>query len=186
MRIIAGEFKGRYLKSFKADHIRPTTDRVKESIFNSLTPYFDSPKVLDLFSGTGNLTIESISRGAVSVDSVEQSRKSLQIIKQNLKLFNISDKVRIFPEDVLKFIKNYDGEGYDIVLIDPPFTKKMAHQVMQQFSENKHLYHQDTLIVIEASRHEQIDDQYNILTLKNRKDFGDKSVSFFEVAEGND
>lgn len=183
MRIIAGKFKGRYLKSFKADHIRPTTDRVKESIFNSLTPYFDAPNVLDLFSGTGNLSIECLSRGAVHVDMVEQSRKSLQIIKQNLNLFNINDKVQIFADDVLKYIKNYEGKGYDIVLIDPPFTKKMAHQVMQQFSLNEKLFHSETIIVIEASKHEQIDDQYNNIILKNRRDFGDKSVSYFELAE---
>ena len=186
MRIIAGEFKGRPLKSFKADHIRPTTDRVKESIFNSLSADFDTPRVLDLFAGTGNLSIECISRGARHVDMVEQSRKSLQIIKQNLKLFNINDKVRVFPEDVLKYIKNYEGEGYDIVLIDPPFTKKMAHEVMQRFSENTQLVHLDTLIVIESSKHEQIEDQYGNISLKKRKDFGDKAVSFFQVDDSND
>ena len=80
MRIIGGRFSGRRLVSFTAEHIRPTTDRVKESLFNKLAAYWDGARVLDLFSGTGNLTIEAISWGADSVESVELNPKSISIM----------------------------------------------------------------------------------------------------------
>ncbi len=82
MRIISGKFKGRQLVSFQADNIRPTTDRVKETLFNKLMAYVDGARVLDLFSGTGNLAIECISRGAAHVDLVENHRKVLRSSKK--------------------------------------------------------------------------------------------------------
>ena len=84
MRIIGGKYKGLYLTNFKADHIRPTTDRVKESMFNILQAQIEDARVLDLFSGTGNLGIEAISRGARHVTFVEKNKKSIQILKENI------------------------------------------------------------------------------------------------------
>ena len=83
MRIISGKYKGRVLTSFQADHIRPTTDRVKESLFNKWMSLVGEARVLDLFSGTGNLGIESLSRGASHVDFVELNAKSIIILKKN-------------------------------------------------------------------------------------------------------
>ena len=90
MRIISGKYKGRNLVSFKADHIRPTMDRIKETIFNKWMMYVDGAKVLDLFAGTGNLGIEALSRGATHVTFVEKSNKSMNIVKENLELLKIS------------------------------------------------------------------------------------------------
>ena len=84
MRIISGKFKGRNLVSFKADHIRPTMDRVKETLFNKWMHEVDDSLFLDLFSGTGSLGLEALSRGARHVTFVEKSNKSIQIIKENL------------------------------------------------------------------------------------------------------
>ena len=81
MRIIAGKYGGRRLKAFKADHIRPTTDRVKETLFNILQSYIPEAHILDLYAGTGSLGFEALSRGASDVMAVEQNRKSLSIIK---------------------------------------------------------------------------------------------------------
>lgn len=182
MRIISGKYGGRKLVSFQAPHLRPTTDRIKESIFNSWSERFDEARVLDLFSGTGNLSFESLSRGALSVLSVEQSDKSIQIIRKNQKLLGIGKEQQIEKKDVVKFLKQYEGPSFDLIFVDPPFTKKMADETMQAMGESK-VYHQDTLIVIESTKHEKIEDEYGNLVCYRRKDFGDKKVSFFEMKE---
>lgn len=182
MRIIAGRLKGHRLKSFNASHIRPTTDRVKESVFNKLMHDIDGARVLDLFSGTGNLSFESYSRGADMVMSVESSKKSIKIIQDNIKHLKITSGIKVVSKDVLAFLKGYDGEPFDIILVDPPFTKKMAHDVMVVLSASAVLK-EGVLIMIESSIHEKIEDQYGGLTLSHRKSYGDKVVSFFTKDE---
>src|ERR1700728_2910160 len=105
MRIIAGLFKGHKLVSFDEDHIRPTTDRVKESVFNILTPMIEGARVLDLFSGTGNLGFEALSRGAVKVDMIEKSPRSIAIIKKNIAHLKVTQGVEIHREDAVNFVK---------------------------------------------------------------------------------
>ena len=182
MRIIAGKFRGRRLSSFKADHIRPTTDRVKESIFNKLQGYFEGARVLDLFSGTGNLTCEAVSRGASHVDAVELSKKSIAIIRDNLKLLEIEDDVTIVSDDVLKFLAKYAGPAYDIIIADPPFTEKLANSVLTALSTCQAVG-PETVIVIEASSHETVADAYPPLECRDTRDYGDKQVSFWRRAE---
>ncbi|MAF89733.1 MAG: 16S rRNA (guanine(966)-N(2))-methyltransferase RsmD [Bdellovibrionaceae bacterium] len=182
MRIISGKFGGRKLVHFQADHLRPTTDRIKESIFNSWSERLPEAKVLDLFSGTGNLSFEAISWGAASVVSVEMNKKSIAIIEKNRELLGVGKEQRIINKDVLKFLKSYDSESFDLIFIDPPFTKKMADEVMQAVSQSK-VFHQDTLIVIESTKHETIKDQYGDIFLYRRKDYGDKKLSFYELGE---
>lgn len=179
MRVIAGRFKGRPLLAFKASHIRPTTDRVKESIFNKIMNHWDSPRVLDLFSGTGSLTIEAISRGAAEVTAVEMNRKSLQILRKNLQHFSLTDEVKVLPLDVFKFLKKPVGGPFDLILVDPPFTKKLAHLVMEALSKSN-IFTAGAWVVIEASSQERLDEAYPTFELLDKKDFGDKSVAFFQ------
>lgn len=190
MRIIAGRFRGRKLASFDADHIRPTTDRVKESIFNKLQGYFDGARVLDLFAGTGNLSFESLSRGATFVEAVEMSRKSIAIIQKNIELLQIEkNEIRVVCEDVLKYLRANQGPAFDVVLADPPFTKKMADEVLKAMVDSKAVG-PETLVMIEASSHELVEDRYtcttgfNPLVRFDHKDYGDKKISYFQREEG--
>jgi 16S rRNA (guanine966-N2)-methyltransferase len=107
MRIISGLYKGQSLVSFNADHIRPTTDRVKETLFNLLQLYLDESSIVaDCFSGTGNLGIEALSRGAQHVSFIDNSTKSLQILKKNLHKIGVpSEHYRILSLDILSFFK---------------------------------------------------------------------------------
>ncbi|HVK62134.1 MAG TPA: 16S rRNA (guanine(966)-N(2))-methyltransferase RsmD [Bdellovibrionales bacterium] len=178
MRVISGKFRGRRLVQFKADHIRPTTDRIKESVFNKLQGAVDSSRVLDLFSGTGNLTCEAVSRGAASVDAVELSKKSIAIIRENLKLLDIENDVRVINEDVLKYLRRYEGEPYDLIFADPPFTEKLADQVLVEASKSKAIG-PDTLLVLESSSHEFLAETYEGLSCDDRRDYGDKIVSYW-------
>lgn len=179
MRVISGKFGGRRLVSFSADHIRPTSDRVKESLFNKLNEFWDSARVLDLFSGTGNLAIEALSWGASSVESVELNSKSLEIMKKNFDLIGIKSEAKVIKSDVIKYLKNYKGEPFDVVLIDPPFTEKMAHAVMETLATSK-VWGPHTIIAIEYSKHEKMESQYGSLMSFDTRNFGDKLMSFFQ------
>lgn len=178
MRIIAGKFRGRRLSSFKADHIRPTTDRIKESIFNKLQGHLDGARVLDLFSGTGNLACEAVSRGAASVDAVELSKKSVAIIRENVKLLGIESDVRIHVMDVMKFLRSYAGQPYDLILADPPFTEKLAHDVLEELSRSSAVG-SETIVMIESSSHETVLETYEGLERTDERDYGDKRVTFW-------
>ena len=184
MRIISGSLKGRRLKSFNATHIRPTTDRIKESIFNKWAFDIEGSRILDLFSGTGNLSFEAYSRSAAYVEAVEISQDSINIIKENIKHLEISNGIKVVKSDVATYLKKYKGKPFDLIFIDPPFTKKMAHEVMSVIS-NSGVWHNETKFVIESSKQERIEDSYQNVVLHEKKSYGDKAVSFFKIKDEN-
>lgn len=179
MRIIAGRFKGHHLVSFKADHIRPTTDRVKESLFNKFQFEMEGAKVLDLFCGTGNLGLEALSRGASHVTFVEKNSKSLQITKENIGKLKVKEnEYLIINSDVFLFLKKYQGDPFDIILVDPPFTEKIADAVMTALSASQ-TFSDNVKIAIESSRQEKMGDEYGSLYRYDLREYGDKILSFF-------
>jgi 16S rRNA (guanine966-N2)-methyltransferase len=181
MRVISGKFGSRRLVSFQANHVRPTTDRIKEVIFNKLQGVVENARVLDLFAGTGSLGIEALSRGAREVVAVEKHPLSLQIIQKNCDLLQISrDEHKLIKKDVLRFLKGPFMEGFDIVLIDPPFTEAMADEVLKAYSQSE-LARFGAKIFIEAGSKEVLQDQYGPILLEERKNYGDKFLSMYYV-----
>jgi len=182
MRIISGKYKGHHLVSFQADHIRPTTDRVKESLFNKIQGLVEDARVLDLFSGTGSLGLEALSRGAREVLFVEKSRKSLQILERNLAKLKVTEPYQVMQKDVLGFLRGYEGEPFDLIFVDPPFTEKMAHDVLltADFAAAK-LFHPETLLMIESGQGETVLESYSSLVRSDVREFGDKSLSFYRL-----
>ncbi|GIL16791.1 MAG: methyltransferase [Oligoflexia bacterium] len=178
MRIISGKYRGHHLTSFQAGHIRPTTDRVKESMFNILMNDIEGARVIDLFSGTGNLGLEALSRGAREVVFVEKNKSSIDILKKNIAKLKIEEPYQIIQKDVLSFLKSYQGEPFDLIFADPPFTEEMAHDVMMGASASQ-LFHENTLMLIESGRREKIEDDYGTLIRYDKREFGDKFLSFF-------
>lgn len=181
MRIISGRFKGHRLVSFQADHIRPTTDRVKESLFNKWGAYVEEACVLDLFCGTGSLGLEALSRGAKKVDFVDSSEKSLRILKKNLEKLKVSEGYQMHKCEALSFLKR-SPQAYDLILIDPPFTKSMADRVLSAVSQSSVLK-EATLVAIESGTKEFIQDDYGPLKIYDRKEFGDKTLSLYEGSQ---
>ncbi len=167
--------------SFQADHIRPTTDRVKESLFNILMGRIEGGRVLDLFSGTGNLAIECLSRGAAWVDIVENHRKSLGIIRENLSKLGVTEGFKIHPVDVFKYIRAFEGEPYDVILCDPPFTRAWAHELAEAIAGSR-LLGPESRLVIESAAKERLDESYPGLNRLDQRHFGDKYLSFFAKA----
>jgi 16S rRNA (guanine966-N2)-methyltransferase len=178
LRVTAGRFKGHKLAAFSAAHLRPTTDRIKESIFNRLGPYLEGARVLDLFSGTGALSIEAVSRGAGTVVAVENHPGSLKIMRQNFTKLKIEAEIKVMPIDVFRYLKDYAGPAFEIILIDPPFTKELADSVLEAVASSP-VIGADSRLFIESGRREMVKDEYSPLKLKDQRDYGDKFVSFF-------
>lgn len=133
IRIVAGEFKGRRLKTPATDKVRPTADRVREAWFSILQRSVRGARVLDLFAGSGALGLEALSRGAVSADFVEVQRASLVALKANIKSLNVAERTVIHRQDALKFAETLQPGQYDVAFADPPYAGELAARLVALF-----------------------------------------------------
>jgi 16S rRNA (guanine966-N2)-methyltransferase len=134
VRIIAGEFRGRQLLGPQGDATRPITDRAKQSLFDVLTPIIPGANVYDLFSGTGSLGLESLSRGAKFASFFEIDRSAIARLSQNVAALQVSDRARIVPGDLFRWFElsirrpdSTHASGADIVFLDPPYRFLKSH-----------------------------------------------------------
>src|SRR5690348_8883448 len=123
MRVIAGEYKGRRLKAVPGQNTRPTTDKVKESMFNIIGPYFEGGMALDLFAGTGGLGIEALSRGIVKAVFIEKDYKAISVIRENIQMLGLEPRVEISKNDAKRALDTLAERGvrFDLVFLDPPY-----------------------------------------------------------------
>ena len=121
MRVITGTARGRRLKELEGMETRPTTDRVKEGLFSVIQFDIEGRKVLDLFAGTGQLGIECLSRGAASAVFVDRRPDAVKLIRENLKVTDLTDRARVVSGDSMEFLKSL-REPFDIILLDPPYA----------------------------------------------------------------
>ena len=152
MRVIAGSRRHLILKTVPGMAVRPTQDRTKETLFNILNPYLADCRFLDLFSGSGAIGIEALSRGAKDVVLVEQSAESLACIKDNLKTTKLTDEARVLAMDVFSAIPKLAAEGkaFDIIFMDPPYDNELEKRALTMLADSC-LVNEDTIIVVEAS-----------------------------------
>ncbi len=152
MRVIAGTRRHLLLKTVPGLAVRPTTDRTKETLFNILNPYLADCSFLDLFSGSGAIGIEALSRGASEAVLAEQSSEALACIRENLKTTKFTQEARLLAMDVRQAITKLEEEGrsFDIIFMDPPFDNELEKIVLHQLAGTS-LVMEDTLIVVEAS-----------------------------------
>ena len=131
MRIIAGNLKRRLIKAPKGQITRPTTDRVRESLFNMLNSRIDfvESDVLDLFAGTGALGLESISRGATSVTFVEANPKVIKYCRENATQLQVDEACVFFQADAVSFLRSYKGPAFDLIFADPPYELEALAQL---------------------------------------------------------
>ena len=125
MRIVSGKYRGRTLSAFDGDKIRPTADKVRESLFNILQIKVINAKFLDLFCGTGAMGIEALSRGAEKVVFNDFSRESLTLLKKNLEKIKVDDEYEIVNFDAVNFLKN-TTQKFDIIFLDPPYKTELG------------------------------------------------------------
>jgi 16S rRNA (guanine966-N2)-methyltransferase len=132
IRIIAGEFKGRRVKTPSGDRTRPTADRVREAWFSILQGEIPGARVLDLFAGSGALGLEALSRGAVAVEFVEKHGVALEVLRANVATLGVEDRVRIHRTDALRFAERV-AAPYDVAFADPPYATDAAERLVALF-----------------------------------------------------
>lgn len=159
MRIVAGQFRGRALtplgKGDQAAHLRPTTDRVRESLFNVLcSGRFGDPitgyRVLDLFAGTGALGLEALSRGASHVTFVDDGKTAQTLIRKNIQICQSSESTTVLKMDATQLAQNPDA-AYDLIFMDPPYGKAMGEQALTQL-ETGNWIAEDAILVWEENK----------------------------------
>jgi 16S rRNA (guanine966-N2)-methyltransferase len=152
MRIISGAAKGRFINVPKSDLIRPTTDRVRETLFNILNNKisFDGIKVLDLYAGSGSLGLECFSRGASEIHFVEKNYVIQKNLEININSLQAEKNCKVFKVPALKFSNLFREKVYDLILADPPFFQYDIYNVVENLLNNKY-FHSETKMIIERS-----------------------------------
>jgi len=187
LRVIAGSARGRRLTPPSGGRVRPTADRVKEALFSSLISRFGSLEgltILDLFSGSGALGIEALSRGAAKGYFVDAHPESIALTQKNLALTGFEHSATLVMSDAGKALQRFFSEGilFDIILVDPPYgDKELSARILSQLADFA-LINRDGVIVFETdSRYElSLPDMFH---LDNRRVYGDTALSFFELAD---
>lgn len=184
MRIIAGKYRGRNLKSPPSMQVRPTSDRLRETLFNVIAPRIDDTRFLDLCSGSGAVGIEALSRGAVHATFVDRSRKMCGLIESNLDLCGIpEDETEVLQAEAVEFLRGVRGRKrgpWKIVFFDPPYATDYP-SVLELFGKyTEALLTGDGLLVVEHHHKNALPELDNIRRTRVLKQ-GDSALSFYEV-----
>ena len=182
-RVMGGMVKGRRLACPSGLQFRPTTGRVKEFIFSYLNNDIEGSTLLDLFSGTGSLGIEALSRGAKEVSFVEKSIVSLKLLKKNISNCGYSDKVNIFKEDVFFFLKRTGRKKctFDLVIADPPFKQNLRNKIVDHVDKNR-ILSPKSLLIVEHESHDPDFGDHGLVMIRQRK-FGHCYVSVYRTGD---
>ena len=178
MRIIAGDAKGTKLRSPKGLKLRPTSERVRGAIFGILGSMPRQPqRVLDLYSGTGALGIEALSRGAEWVDFVERDAGACAIIRQNLASAGFADRSHVYCSNVSKAL-GFLSQPYDLILADPPYLKTSPGELLTRLSRSP-LLGEDTTVIFEESSQGEVAESAGDLRLVKTRRYGDTLVAIY-------
>ncbi len=180
MRVISGKLKGRKLSTLKGMALRPTSDRVREAIFDILQDSVQGQRVLDLFAGTGAMGIEALSRGARSAVFVETSSRSLAVLKKNLEACRMEGEAEVIAGEAGTAIKNLGrrGEAFGLIFLDPPYGKGLAREALHSLSREE-ILDSGGLVVAEHSPEEELD-SVPLLERVDQRRYGRTLVSFFK------
>lgn len=176
MRIIAGVHKSRRLKTLSGMNTRPMTDRMKESIFNTIGPYFDGGIILDLFGGAGALTLEALSRGANYSFINDLSRDAIKIIKDNIHSLGEDSRVMVMNNDYRQVLNKLKDKKFDLVFLDPPYRMNVTNEIIDFLLEHQ-MINEDAYIICQyvKGNHEKVESLYLI---KNYA-YGTSEVSIY-------
>jgi 16S rRNA (guanine966-N2)-methyltransferase len=185
MRVTGGRVKGRRLASLKGFEIRPTSDLVREAIFNLIGQDVSGAKVLDLFAGTGSLGIEALSRGAQWAFFIDSSQRSVSLIKQNLERCGLDERGFILKKDLNKGLPWPNAllkEKIDLAFMDPPYRKGMVSSLLEELS-NREILSSHAIVVAETSKTESLPHQVGKLRLVKHRTYGETKVNILKCED---
>lgn len=180
MRVIGGKAKGHRFKVPKGGGVRPTAGRVKESLFNILPHDLAGLKILDLFAGSGNLSVEALSRGAAQALLVDLSRNAATTIRQNLRTLGLAHRAQVWSASALQAIRRLArrGETFDLVFVDPPYEKGWTAKILAALAREG-LLRENGMVIAEHSVREEIQESYGSLVREDHRRYGSTVLSFF-------
>lgn len=180
MRIIAGEAKNRIIKTRKGFDTRPTLESVKESLFSIIAPYIEDSIFLDLFSGSGSISLEAISRGAKRGVMIEKDGEALKYIIENIDNLGFSDRCRAYKNDAIRAIEilGRKNEKFDIIFMDPPYQDNVTKKVLKAI-DKANILAEDGLIICEHHLLEDLEDNIASFRKTDERKYNKKILTFY-------
>lgn len=182
MRVIAGQYKGRRLKALDGMAVRPTSDRMRETLFNILAPRIEDARFVDVCAGSGAVGIEALSRGASQVTFIESARKATSVISENLRHCGITNDFKFISRDAIAAMKYlaYEKQQFDIIYFDPPYDSDIYSPVMWQIAQNN-LLAEDGILIVEHRRQLPLAPNYDDLRPYRELVQGESVLTFFRM-----
>ncbi|VSS19833.1 methyltransferase [Streptococcus pneumoniae] len=177
MKIASGIYGRRPLKTLEGKTTRPTSDKVRGAIFNMIGPYFEGGRVLDLYAGSGGLSIEAVSRGMSSAVLVERDRKAQTIVAENIQMTKEVGKFQLLKMDAERALEQVSG-GFDLVFLDPPYTKEQIVADIEKMAERE-LFSEDVMVVCETDKAIELPEEIACLGIWKEKIYGISKVTVY-------
>jgi 16S rRNA (guanine966-N2)-methyltransferase len=187
LRIIAGKYRGRSLKSPPSLEVRPTSDRLRETLFNVIAPRIERTRFLDLCAGSGAIGIEALSRDAAHVTFVDRSRKMCALVEANLDLCRVpEDESEVVHSEAFEFLRRRQArqknEPWDTVFFDPPYASDYLSVLESLGKQSSNLLGENGLLIVEHHHKNQLKDIVGRLTRTRTLKQGDSALSFYEAS----
>lgn len=179
MRVVAGKYGGRPLKTLAGQTTRPTTDKVKGAIFNMIGPYFDGGQVLDLYAGSGSLAIEAISRGMDQAVLVEKDRRAQAIVQANIEMTKEGTRFRLMKMEAKRALAQLT-QAFDLVILDPPYAKETIVETILDL-EQAGLLAPGALIVCETDKEVELPESIGASRKWKEKIYGISKVTIYDI-----
>ena len=181
MRIISGSARGTKLFTLEGEQTRPTLDRVKESVFNILQNRIKDAVVLDLFAGSGAISLEFASRGAKKIIACDKSKDAISIINKNIEKTHMNDKVHVYNMDYLECLIKLKDNKFDLIYLDPPYKTEYAVKAIRKIVE-LNLYHKESLIIVETDDSNIINEiEKESVQIVDKRKYGRALIIFLKI-----
>jgi len=182
MRIIAGDYKGRRINAVKGDNTRPTTDKIKENVFNIMGQFFTGGHVLDLFAGSGNLGIEALSRGMDHAVFIDINLNAIRVIKENIASLQLQRRTEVYRNDAFKALNILAKKGakFDLIFLDPPYGEISIAELLTGIME-KDLLNDDGIIMCEYGEGMSVSYEMSSLKEVRREVYGTIEILILEA-----
>jgi len=177
MKIVSGIYGGRPLKTLEGKTTRPTSDKVRGAVFNMIGPYFEGGRVLDLYAGSGGLSIEAVSRGMSSAVLVERDRKAQAVITENIQMTKEVSKFQLLKMEAERALEQVTGP-FDLVFLDPPYAKEQIVADIEKMAE-RNLFSQEIMVVCETDKSVELPEEIACLGIWKEKIYGISKVTVY-------
>lgn len=177
MKIVSGSYGGRPLKTLEGKTTRPTSDKVRGAMFNMIGPYFEGGRVLDLYAGSGGLSIEAISRGMEAAVLVERDRRAQAIITENIQMTKETSKFQLMKMEAERAVSQLSGK-FDLIFLDPPYAKEQIVADIEKLAE-RDLLGEDVMVVCETDKQVVLPEEIACLGIWKEKIYGISKVTVY-------